>query len=99
MVDFNSPESVSEWLQANDGVEGLRQAIDTGRFAGKHKIEAEACLRKHDREQIARTEQVNQAREERNVRAAEVSAKWAKWLTIIAVAALVVGVIEYCASK
>jgi hypothetical protein len=70
MPDLNSPESVNEWLQANGGVEGLRKAIDTGRFANRNKTDAEAWLRSHDREQQARTEQADRALSERSVLAA-----------------------------
>jgi hypothetical protein len=106
MPDFNSPESVNEWLQANGGVEGLRRAIDTGRFANRNKTDAEAWLRARDREQQAHTEQADRALAERSVLAAEASASaaatsatWAKWAAVIAVVAAVVSVAQYLAGK
>ena len=106
MPDFNSPASVNEWLQANGGVEGLRRAIETGRFANRNKVEAEAWLRAYDRDQLARTEEADRALAERSVVAAEaaadaaaVSAKWARWAAVIAVVAAVVSVAQYLASR
>lgn len=106
MPDFNSPESVNEWLEANGGVEGLRRAIDTGRFANKNKTDAEAWLRAHAREHQTRAEQAERALAERSVLAAEASASaaaasatWAKWAAVIAVVAAIVSVAQYLASK
>lgn len=108
MPDFNSPASIDEWLQANGGIEGLRSAIDTGRFANRNRVEAEAWLRAHDRAQRARAraEEADRALAERSVLAAEVSAnaaaasaKWAKLAAVIAVVAAVVSVAQYLASR
>jgi hypothetical protein len=106
MPDFNSPASVDEWLQANGGVEGMRHAVETGRFANRNKVEAEAWLRAHDREQLALADKAERELAERNVKAAEVaahaaaaSAKWAKWAAIIAVVAAVISVAQYLAPK
>lgn len=106
MPDFNSPASIDEWLQANGGVEGLRKAVATGRFANRNKVEAEAWLQAHDREQAARTQEADRALAERSVAAAEIaataaaaSAKWAMWAAAIAVVAAVISVAQYLAGK
>ena len=106
MPDFNSPDSVDEWLRTNGGVEGLRKAVETGRFANRNKVEAEAWLRSHDRKDKAQTDQAELQLAERSVVAAEVSAhaaaasaKWARWAAVIAVVAAVVSVAQYLATK
>lgn len=106
MPDFNSPDDVKKWLEANGGVEGLRRAVEKGRFANRNKVDAEAWLRAHDRQQVANAEQAELELAERGIRAAETaahaaaeSAKWAKWAAGISVVAAIASVAQYLAAK
>ena len=106
MPDFNSPDYIKKWLDANGGIEGLRRAVETGRFANRNKVDAEAWLRAHDRQQAANAEQVELELTERGIKAGESSAnaaaesaRWAKWAAGISVVAAIVSVAQYLATK
>jgi hypothetical protein len=102
MHDFNSNDSVKAWLDASGGVEGLQNAISTGRIAGQKKVQAEAWLDAHKREAAAQDAVEVRALSKRAVEAAEASAvaaqesaNWAKWAVVAALVASIVAAIPY----
>jgi hypothetical protein len=102
MPNFNSQEDVKSWLDANGGVEGMRQAVETGRFANQNKVDAQAWLNAHDRGQREKAEIEQRALIEREIKAAEssaasaeTSAKYSKYAAVIAVIAAIVSVAQY----
>ncbi len=102
MLDFNSQDSVHAWLNDNGGIEGLRIAVQTGRFGNQRQVQAEAWLDAHDRNQTTREASEERALVERTVRAAEASAKaaeksatWAIWAAVSAVVAAIVSVAQF----
>ena len=106
MKDFNSNAHVEEWMAENGGVEGLRHALDVGRFAGQNRILAAAWLKSHDRKQDEVAVKDERTLSERSVQAAEASAQsaresatWAKWAAVIAVVALLVSALQYLSGR
>lgn len=106
MLDFNSPDSVHAWLDDNGGIEGLRSAIGTGRFANQNKVQAEAWLDAHTRERAEREATEERALAERAVNAAEASAKaaktsatWAIGAALAAAVAAIVSVAQYLSQR
>ncbi len=106
MVNFNSQDSVHAWLNDNGGIEGLRIAVRTGRLANQKQIQAEAWLDAHDRNLASREASEERALVERNVSAAEASAKaakksatWAIWAALSAAVAAIVSVAQFLSQR
>ncbi len=105
MANFKSFDDVQGWVNAN-GVEALRHAVDSGRFASQNKQQAEAWLNDYNRAQTTQKAASDRALVERSVKAAEQSAyaaqssaKWAMWAAIIAVVALLVSALQFLTSR
>lgn len=83
MADFTSFQTVSEWIeQQEDGVDELRRAIDTGRFAGQNMSLARAWLAQHDRQLFDQERAASLEATQRATAAAERAARWTFWAAL-----------------
>jgi hypothetical protein len=105
MKDFSSDAHVEEWMAENGGIEGLRRAIFRDTLAGQNLTLATAWLQLHEHKQTEAADDTARQLHEREVGAAEASARsahesarwatFAAWMAAIAVAVSIIQMFNY----